>query len=385
MVHLKKVTLTNRLIFCQSCILGNLMMKGDRTRLNKDLWYSTSWLTECVWAYVCETIHRAFHVNTGVWVSLSWNTGLVLCSADVWNQKLCTFLQCHNWPQPWPKQTHAKSRSKFFCRDPCSAPRKAHRSFACIGHNIGHNNFLPKCTWSYLCLALRSCNSSKGWWSCQPCQLVVKGLWGWEMLFMNMVSHAICQRSRRARTAYQMNSVCERSVRCCQDLPCRPSKLSMPTQNGWKQKKVLPNRPLQGAHKGSGDVAQWIDGVQPYALQWSSWWGWLRFERCQRTMRPRNKMFWNTRGSGCHQRLSQRLMQTRRYTAVPIQEPSSFLIFPSRLCRHWVSSGLCSSTDGIGDSTSVVGRSCTICHSVAEDFRSHREGHWSLRRKEEKV
>ena len=97
--------------------------------------------------------------------------------------------------------------------------------------------------------------SSEGWWSCQLYQLV-KDLWGWETPFMNMVSHAIRQRFRHARDAHQMRSVCERSVRCCQDLPSRPLKVSMPTQNDWKQKNALASSPLQGAHKGSGDVPQ---------------------------------------------------------------------------------------------------------------------------------
>ena len=104
----------------------------------------------CLSICVCKTIHRAFHVNTGVCVcvgggftKLNHMAGALFCGCL--KQNLWTFWQCHNWPQPWPKQTHAKSRSKFFgvTRAVPHATRTA-VSLASVTTSV--TTILPKCT-----------------------------------------------------------------------------------------------------------------------------------------------------------------------------------------------------------------------------------------------
>ena len=112
-------------------------MKGDKILLNKDLWSSKSWLTECAWTYECETIHRTFHVNTDVWASPSWATWLLLCS-ECLKPETVDFGAMPQLAPTLAKTNSCKvTKQVFFWRGPCSAPCNAHRSFACIGHNIG--------------------------------------------------------------------------------------------------------------------------------------------------------------------------------------------------------------------------------------------------------
>ena len=112
MVHLKKVTRTNLLIFCLSCILWSMMMNGDKIRLHKDFRPSNhSWQNAFEHTCVKQSIEP--FTSTLVCGCLLAET-TVFCSVDVRNQNLWTFWQWHNWSQHWPKQTHTKSRSNFF-------------------------------------------------------------------------------------------------------------------------------------------------------------------------------------------------------------------------------------------------------------------------------